>query len=157
MIQIDMKMPSRCYYCPFAKDKKTNDYGSFCECMALGNHETINLLEHSRHSNCPLIEQEPCDDCISRQAVLDDIARIGLWKSEPKEVQAVAECLRAIEALPPVTSQPKTGRWADDKCSACGKGIEDLIESPEWYWNESLRYCPFCGIRIQLNKAESEE
>ena len=47
--------------------------------------------------------------------------------------------------------------WVDDKCSACGKGIEDLIESSEWYRNESPRYCPFCGIKIYPYKAESEE
>ena len=59
MIQIDMEMPSSCYDCPFAKNKRTNDYGSFCECEILEDYETINLLEHSKHPNCPLVEQEP--------------------------------------------------------------------------------------------------
>ena len=64
MIQIDMKMPSSCYDCPFVKNERTNDYGSFCECGILEDHETINLLEHSKHLNCPLIEQEPILDKI---------------------------------------------------------------------------------------------
>ena len=64
MIQINMKMPSSCYDCPFAKNERTNDYGSFCECGILEDYETINLLEHSKHSNCPLIEQEPIIDKI---------------------------------------------------------------------------------------------
>ena len=51
-------MPSSCYDCPFAKNKKTNDYGSFCECGVLEDYETINLLEHSKRPNCPLVEQE---------------------------------------------------------------------------------------------------
>lgn len=55
------------------------------------------------------LEQEPCEDSISRQAVLDAISRIGLRKCSTNEVQAVAECLRAVEALPLVTPQPKTG------------------------------------------------
>lgn len=38
--------------------------------------------------------------------VLNAISRIGLFKSDTKEVQAVAECLRAVEALPPVKPQP---------------------------------------------------
>ena len=42
----------------------------------------------------------------------------------------------------------KSAEWVDDKCSACGKGIEDLIESSEWYRNESPKYCPFCGLKI---------
>lgn len=54
-----MEIPSSCYDCPFAKNKRTNDYGSFCECGILDDYETINLLEHSKHPNCPLVEQEP--------------------------------------------------------------------------------------------------
>ena len=59
-------------------------------------HDIIQTLEKE------LCNQEPCEDCISRQTVLDTISRIGLYKSGTKEVQAVAECLRAVEALPPV-------------------------------------------------------
>ena len=55
----NMEIPSSCYDCPFAKNKRTNDYGSFCECGILDDYETINLLEHSKHPNCPLVEQEP--------------------------------------------------------------------------------------------------
>ena len=54
----DMEMPSDCYDCPFAKNKRTNDYGSFCECGILEDYETINLYEHSKHPNCPLVEIE---------------------------------------------------------------------------------------------------
>lgn len=53
-----------------------------------------------------LLEQEPCEDVTTfKENVLDAISRIGLQKSGTKEVQAVAECLRAVEALPPVTPQ----------------------------------------------------
>lgn len=64
MIQIDMKMPSRCYDCPFLKNERTNDYGSFGECGILDDYETINLLAHSKHPNCPLIKQESILDKI---------------------------------------------------------------------------------------------
>jgi hypothetical protein len=51
--------------------------------------------------------------------------------------------------------QPKMGKWIDDKCSVCGKGIEDLIASPEWYRNEEPSFCPFCGAKMQEVKNES--
>lgn len=60
----DMKMPSSCYDCPFVKNERTNDYGSYGECGILEDYETINLLEHSKHPNCPLVDQEPVIDKI---------------------------------------------------------------------------------------------
>lgn len=44
--------------------------------------------------------------------------------------------------------EPKTGYWIDDKCSVCGKGTEDLIDSREWYQSEDPKYCPFCGVKL---------
>lgn len=40
-------------------------------------------------------------------------------------------------------------KWINNKCSTCGKGIEDLIDSREWYENEKPSYCPFCGKRFK--------
>lgn len=54
----------------------------------------------------------------------------------------------------PEPFEPKPARWIDDKCSVCGKGIEDLIDSREWYRNKRPNFCPFCGVRIVK---ESEE
>lgn len=66
----------------------------------------IKALEHPEKNVVAVV---PCGDCISRQAMLDAISRIGLCKCGTNEVQAVVECLRAVEALPPVTPRPKTG------------------------------------------------
>ena len=43
-----------------------------------------------------------------------------------------------------------SAEWADNKCSICGKGIENLIDSREWYENEKPNYCPFCGTRFVM-------
>lgn len=50
----------------------------------------------------------------------------------------------------PLPEPPKNedAEWVDNKCSACGKGIENLINSREWYENETPNYCPFCGAKF---------
>lgn len=48
--------------------------------------------------------------------------------------------------------EPKMGKWIDNKCSICGKGIEDLISSSEWYINEEPNFCPFCGIKMEVEE-----
>ena len=67
------------------------------------------------------------------------------------EMDSVMEEVKKV-----IMPQPKTGQWIEDKCSACGKGVEDLIESSEWYRNENPKYCPFCGLKL-VNSQESEE
>ena len=102
-------------------------------------------------------------EAISRQDVLDAISRIGLFKSDTREVQAVAECLRAVEALPSVKPQePKTGHWIAHRehcemnnlrpsglgsyfwCSNCDCGIDVM----EWHRN-NYNYCPNCGAEMK--------
>ena len=62
------------------------------------------------------------DKIISESAVLEAISRIGLFKSDTKEVQAVAECLRAVEALSPVNPQPRYY----PPCEDCHKKMNEI-------------------------------
>lgn len=89
-------------------------------------------------------ETQPCEDAVSRNAVISlakDIV-IGDYRHRCIDPQSVME-------LPPVTPKQRTGKWIDDKCSVCGKGIEDLISSPEWYRNEEPKFCPYCGVKLE--------
>lgn len=99
----------------------------------------------------------PCEDAISRQAVLDiDFRRIILTTAKPAEIIE-----QKIKTLPPVNPQPKTGHWIplgnyDDfgnessyKCSECG----DLDTYPD-------NFCPNCGTRmivVEPQKSEDKE
>ena len=95
------------------------------------------------------LEKEPCEDAISRQAVLDmkyTVEVEDMWHMTQKiEVVSVSN----IKELPLVTQQPKTGRWIlyrDHKnmmdypqCDNCGVIIKLPLPI------DNLNYCPNCG------------
>ena len=94
------------------------------------------------------LEQQPCEDCISRQAVLD-LPRIkthNVWGNVIYESVDVD----AVRQLPSVTPQPKMGRWEyikkEDsyKCSLCGFPChkDNLGAIP-------TMYCAGCGANMQ--------
>lgn len=84
-------------------------------------------------------KQEPCEDAISRQTVLDE-----MYKRQ-KDGDAITAGF--IKKLPPVTPQPKMGKWTHDGshwenrwiCSECGYKLFD----------EQTRFCPNCGSKMQ--------
>lgn len=90
------------------------------------------------------LEQEPCTDAISRQAVLEQTYE---WsKDEFLRVTNPLDYLRKrINSLPPVNPTEKVGQWIKtDKgfspyeCSVCGS-----IEF------KGSTYCPYCRAKMQ--------
>ena len=61
----DFEMPQSCYNCNFCLIRRTSDYGYFGMCD-LTNEEGINLYEHSRSEDCPLVEAIPKADYEAR-------------------------------------------------------------------------------------------
>ena len=57
-----------------------------------------------------ILEQGPCEDAISRQAVLDLVTTIETDDCSGDEIMEVVN-IDDIKELPPVTPQPKVGRW----------------------------------------------
>jgi len=87
------------------------------------------------------LEKEPCEDAISRQAVLDLVN--SDWKYEGLETD--------VASLPPVTPQSKTGHWIeeiDDYGEVigwhCDKCYEDSGFTTDCKWN----HCPNCGAKM---------
>ena len=91
-------------------------------------------------------ELEPCEDAISRQAVLDLVADYDL---------SMGQVVKGIHDLPSVTPQPKMGRWimSDDGlyrpiCNNCGahpwKGYIPTVEEA----TDVFKYCPNCGANM---------
>ena len=87
------------------------------------------------------LEQEPCEDAISRQAVMDCFKK---W--QPYMATRLWDFEQELSALPSVQPQePKTGHWIDNKartnlcnCSECGALSKAYS-----------KYCPNCGAKMK--------
>ena len=96
-----------------------------------------------------LLEQEPCEDVISRQAVLDTISElnaISFYEAQEDSKECYYAIRQAIKDLSPV--KPQTGHWIYDRtrdwdgeckyeCSECGMGSD-----------VDYAYCMRCGARM---------
>lgn len=92
------------------------------------------------------LEQEPCEDAISRQAVIKHLHNEyhGMISDESMKIY---EIINMLKEQPPVTPKPKTGHWnrITDRtghlvweCDKCG-----------WVQRFNTNYCPDCGKKMQ--------
>lgn len=107
------------------------------------------------------LQEEPCDDCVRRQEVLDILK--DEWNKFSDANDAMQESIDTIEALKPVTPKPKTGHWItkDGKeqgydiggiktwyiqimCDKCGF-IKTAIEGHTGQY----KFCPNCGAKME--------
>lgn len=109
----------------------------------------INNLILINKDNYESLEQEPCEDAISRQEVLELIADYDL---------SMGQVVKGIHALRSVTPQEsKTGKWISTetkgvryafwcryKCSLCG-GLSD-----------HTNFCPNCGAKMESEELSHE-
>lgn len=101
---------------------------------------------------------EPCEDTISRHAVLD----LMQMRMSGKEL------FKAVYELPPVTPKQRTGHWIEYTrvlipepinrweqawyCSECGYGNQECEDGSAWL---EWKYCPNCGTKM-VEPRESE-
>lgn len=90
------------------------------------------------------LEQEPCEDAISRQAAIDALTKTSGIRGD---------ALKALYDLSYVSTE-KTGQWIDRfplkecKCSEC----DYLIMLSFGSFSEvikQMKYCPNCGAKMQ--------
>ena len=102
------------------------------------------------------LEQEPCEDTISRQAVLDELNKWD-WQELYLPIHFKGNIIDVIPSVKP--QEPKIGKWiaqdihnchTDFKCSECGyiHSFVHLYGEP----TADYTYCPNCGAKM-----ESEE
>ena len=113
------------------------------------------------------LNQEPCEDCISRQALIE---KATSWDKHFADSERCVS-LTDIQGAPPVTPQPKRGKWivSDTKeegydiggykswyiqirCSNC-HFIKTAIEGHTAQYN----FCPMCGARMDAEMSEVQE
>ena len=111
------------------------------------------------------LEQEPCSDAISRQAVLNTLDEMDKALDTDRTVESYKELLtECYKVLPSVKQEPKTGYWIDDneneidaqygkhiyRCSECNKYANDFVGGIEDWWDlEKPNYCPNCGAKME--------
>jgi len=120
-------------------------------------------------------EQEPCEDVISRQAMIEVLNKMDryvadeltLCNTERKfprnEVFIVDDVYEEIaEQLPSVTPQPKIGEWLEKevnsdkaieewqsaRCSVCDK----YHTTPYMYYFDNYKFCPNCGAKMEVEE-----
>lgn len=122
--------------------------GSMNMCDEISNEVYQKIMAHCE-------EQEPCEDCISRQAVLEWLKDKDIIKTKNQEENA----RRELAELPSVTPQPKVGEWLEKevisdkvieewqsaRCSVCDK----YHTTPYMYYFSRYNYCPNCGAKME--------
>lgn len=90
------------------------------------------------------LEQEPCDDAISRQAVINAIANTCFWLSSDNW----EELMKCINSIPPVNSpNPNTGHWIMDRKRET-RQCDKCMTVYRWSFNPH-NYCPNCGAEMR--------
>ena len=107
------------------------------------------------------IECEPCNDAISRQAVLDCLKATNLRKFD-----FILEARGKIKSLPTVQPQPKMGRWewvqydgnpniGNWHCSECNRIVCGAITAANPVY--AYKYCPSCGAKMVDPQGETTD
>lgn len=92
------------------------------------------------------LEQQPCEDCVSREEALLALTGMDLPTDRDKLIALFTE---RIQHLPPVTPQRPKGKWIMNSdypdrliCDKCNAQFD------VWHWeSKQMHYCPNCGAR----------
>ena len=124
--------------------------------MKKHKNDTVNTFDTNISVMCKDIldyfeEQEPCEDAISREDVMD-------WL-ENATYEDVCEAIGTnLDFLPSVTH--KSGKWIgidekpheDYECSCCGYVVSTFTANIEPH--TEYKYCPNCGAKMESEDKE---
>ena len=136
----------------FKFHRKINDHLKTCPKDSIAYQATLKEKEFYDMA-IKALEQEPCEDAISRQTVINALCDgCELFKNGEQTCRSKCEEYHFLATLPSVTPQPKTGHWIDKfggeyRCSCCREiiSIDTEIDFPNGI---TYKYCPRCGCRM---------
>ena len=134
-----------------------------------GNTDTSYEWAETVRMAIKALEQQPCEDAISRQATINAIGDVPdhddgmVW-------EALSHAQRDVALLPPVQPKPKTETITEfaDRCRECGKqkkghwikitpsGIYMCSECEQNVLTgdiDAYHYCHHCGVKM-INESE---
>lgn len=155
-----------CEYKPLIIDKLKDE--DMLKLLRTFQNQKVLVAEHDCLPSVTLLA-EPCEDAISRQAVLEKAINVPIARvvTEDKVICRKVVFTDDIEQLPSVTPQSKTGRWmrwyevienADGKstdhiphckCAECGTEYDP-------HSSQFIKYCHNCGAMMQEVENDGE-
>ena len=91
------------------------------------------------------LEQQPCEDCISRQAVINAINQNCIYENEYN--LTASHIKEMVQQLPSVTPKEKIGYWYIRETYPLECESWECSECKEVVY-EKTKYCPNCGARM---------
>lgn len=115
---------------------------------------TQNQINEALDMAIKALEQQPCEDCISREAVHEMLENIPINESDKWFNWLQKACLRLAE-LPSVQPTRPTGRWILlDECSNsgyyCSECHKKVIKEGWSNTVKKIKYCPNCGAKMEV-------
>lgn len=120
--------------------------------MVFDNHDSD--YDEALSKGRDILKSEPCEDCISREAILNSICDYICGKDIRCVNKHICRMKKMINDLPSVYPKPKTGRWitvnkglivTSYKCSECGRTVGD---DTGYDVTKDYPYC-HCGAKMQ--------
>lgn len=129
-----------------------------------------------RGKNYISLKQQPCEDCISREAVINILKE--QYTHHAKEVERItgdapydyltglSDVIEDVQNLPSVTPDRPKGKWievevhnchATLKCSVCNRVIEPTFTFGEYSYEDIKTFYPYCHCGAEMNGGEEDD
>ena len=126
---------------------------SYAKCKFTGDCKVRNAMNMAVEA----LKAKPCEDCVSRQAVLDTLAKFEKPCDDRLDfyLDSTIELEEEIKELPPVSLwKPKIAHWILLK-DEYGDVIEAICSNCDNNGNHEWSICPYCSA-IMVKSQESE-